>query len=236
MAQSFAARQTGLLGAVDGLLEDVRTSHLPTNLQHAELVSFGNIPSVVLDDGIPLHAVPGPQVATLLMSADPAAQRFEVLRDHPSAIVGGCRHVLSACSTPTVEEFIGPAIAVLDAYEAGHTSAAQGLTGALIDTLVKTHFVDVKLKQYEEYNDKLVVRDFIAYAPIWQAFQQFFPSKGDPVPATFNRHATAHTVSPVQYTPRNAVQGMMLATSLICRLDELSQNSEPESGERPEAA
>ena len=64
---------------------------------------------------------------------------------------------------------------------------------------------------YEEFT----VREFIAMAPIWQAYQQFYVEKGDPVPRTFSRHATAHTVSPRQYSRRNAIQGLLLACSLI---------------------
>ena len=46
--------------------------------------------------------------------------------------------------------------------------------------------------------------------PIWQAWQKFFPHEGLPVPHTFSRNATAHTVSTKQYSRRNAVQGLMI--------------------------
>ncbi|WP_284982855.1 hypothetical protein [Arthrobacter sp. efr-133-TYG-118] len=40
---------------------------------------------------------------------------------------------------------------------------------------------------------------------------------------TFSRNATAHTVSPRQFNRRNAVQGIMVACSLLYRLDEKAQ-------------
>jgi hypothetical protein len=44
---------------------------------------------------------------------------------------------------------------------------------------------------YEEFS----IRQFVAFAPMWQAYQQFFVANGDKVPATFSRNATAHTGS-----------------------------------------
>ena len=50
--------------------------------------------------------------------------------------------------------------------------------------------------------------------------EQFFVADGDKVPMTFSRNATAHTVSARQFNRRNAVQGIMVACSLLYRLDE----------------
>lgn len=47
-------------------------------------------------------------------------------------------------------------------------------------------------------------------------WQKFFPDDKElPVPHTFNRNATAHTVSAKQYARRNAVQSLMIVSSLI---------------------
>jgi hypothetical protein len=43
----------------------------------------------------------------------------------------------------------------------------------------------------------------------------FDPSKGHSIPTKLNRHACAHAVGRVQYTPANAVIALALATSLI---------------------
>ena len=55
---------------------------------------------------------------------------------------------------------------------------------------------------------------------MWQTYQKFFVTDGDKVPMTFSRNATAHTVHPRQFNRRNAVLGLMVACSLLCRLDE----------------
>lgn len=67
--------------------------------------------------------------------------------------------------------------------------------------------------------DEFSAHEYIALAPIWQAWQKFFPDQGLPIPHTFSRNATAHTVSAKQYTKRNAVQSLMIASSLIYFFD-----------------
>jgi len=64
------------------------------------------------------------------------------------------------------------------------------------------------------------VKEFIAIAPIWQAYQQYYPDKNDPIPRAFNRHATAHTVGTLQYSRRNAVQGLMIVCGLLKFIDQ----------------
>lgn len=64
-------------------------------------------------------------------------------------------------------------------------------------------------------DDEFTAHEYIALAPTWQAWQQFFPNEGLPVPHTFSRNATAHPVSTKQYTRRNADQSLMIVSSLI---------------------
>lgn len=61
--------------------------------------------------------------------------------------------------------------------------------------------------------------EYQALAPVWRAWQKFFPDEGVPVPHTFSRNATAHTVSSKQYSLRNAVQGAMIVSGLLLLFD-----------------
>lgn len=117
--------------------------------------------------------------------------------------------------------------AALDAFDAGHTEAAQALAGSLVDTIVAGYFGTDRYKYTPngrttttDVYDEFLVREYIAFAPMWQAYQQFRVTNGDKVPTRFSRHATAHTVSARQYSRRNAVQALMFACSLLCRLGE----------------
>ena len=99
--------------------------------------------------------------------------------------------------------------------------------GSLLDSLVNTYVGKARYSltpnkkttttaAHEEFN----VREFVAFAPIWQAWQLFHLDKNDPIPGTISRHATAHSVSGRQFSRRNAVQGLLLACGLIYFLDE----------------
>ena len=119
------------------------------------------------------------------------------------------------------------ALKALDALDAGHTEAAQALAGALLDSMVNSYFgkdrylytPDKRGKRTNEAYDEFTAHEYIALAPIWQAWQKFFPDEGLPVPNTFSRNATAHTVSTKQYSRRNAVQSLMIVSGLIYFFD-----------------
>lgn len=110
----------------------------------------------------------------------------------------------------------------------GHSSAAQALAGSLIDSLVTAYFgkdryqytPDKNGKRTTKAYDEFTVRQFVAFAPMWQAYQQFWVDDGDTVPTTFSRNATAHTVSSRQFNRRNTVQALLFATSLLYFFDE----------------
>ncbi len=119
------------------------------------------------------------------------------------------------------------ALAALDALDAGHSAAAQALAGALLDSMVNSYLgtdsygyaPDKHGKRTNAAYDEFTAHEYIALAPIWQAWQKYFPDEGLPIPHTFSRNATAHTVSAKQYTKRNAVQSLMIASSLMYFFD-----------------
>ncbi len=53
-----------------------------------------------------------------------------------------------------------------------------------------------------------------ALSPLVLAYKPFWADKGDPVPLRFNRHATVHKSSTIQFTRENALVALMLVTSL----------------------
>ena len=118
--------------------------------------------------------------------------------------------------------------AALDALDNSHTEAAQALTGSLIDSLLTAYFGKDRYKYTPAKNGKrtteayeeFTIRQFVAFAPMWQVYQQFWVEDGDRIPTTFSRNATAHTVSARQFNRRNAVQALLFATSLLFFFDE----------------
>lgn len=228
IAQQFAAQQSSWLKALGPTLERLRESFYPPNLRGIEDLEFEDVEKVVMADGIALYGVPRTAIAEALIRADSAATRREVLGRHWKAISADCREAVEGFESEAVARWVPFALAGLDALDGGHTAAAQALAGPLIDSLLTAHFgsdrreylPDKKGRRTTKKYQEFTVRQFVAFAPMWQTYQQFWANEGDTVPTTFNRNATAHTVSPRQFNRRNTVQALLFATGLLHFVDE----------------
>lgn len=227
ISATFAEQQSALSKNLAPALKAMRDSFYPPNLRALEGLGFEEVDRVVMADGIPLYGVPRTDIAEALIRADNLSKRREILGRRWKAISADCRAAVEGCASKTLALYASFAVAALDALDAGHTEAAQALAGSIVDTIITGYFGDDRFKYTpsrknittDAYNE-FTVREFIAFAPIWKTYQQFFVTNGDKVPTTFSRHATAHAVSTRQYNRRNAVQGLMLVCGLLCRLDE----------------
>jgi hypothetical protein len=228
VAKQFAEQQASMLAAIGPSLRAFKLAFYPPNLQTIEDLRFEQVEQVVMVDGIPLYGVPRTSTAQALIEADGASKRRDILGRRWKTISADCREAAENRTSSAISPYVPFALAALDALDAGHVAAAQALAGSLVDAILSSYFGKDRSKYtphpqgkrtkdaYEEFN----VREFVAFAPMWQAYQQFFVTNGDKVPNTFSRNATAHTVSPRQFNRRNAVQGLMFACSLMYRLDE----------------
>lgn len=226
--KGFAEQQSSWLKNLGPALAAMRAGFYSPNLRTIEGLEFKDVEQVVMIDGIPLYGVPRTATAEALIHADGPSQRREILGRRWKTISADCREAVLSCSSGAVASYVPFAVAALDALDAGHTAAAQALAGSLVDTVVTAYFGTGSTKYKPHPNgkrtkaayDEFTVREFIAFAPMWQTYQQFVVANGDKVPATFSRHATAHAVSSRQFNRRNAVQGLMFACSLLYRFDE----------------
>ena len=82
--------------------------------------------------------------------------------------------------------------------------------------------------------ESLPFREYLAVSPIWQVHQSFKVEQGDSIPEAFNRHASAHAVSPEQYTRVNAVQGLLFASTLLWFIDQEMVRREVLAARQPE--
>jgi hypothetical protein len=232
VAKTFAAQQLALTKNLAPAIEAMRAEFYPPNIREVSQLRFQAVNEVVMADGIALYGLPRKSTAEALVRANSTSERREVLGRRWRTISADCREVVLNCTSGAVAQYVPFALAALDALDVGHTAAAQALTGSLIDAIVAAYFGNDRYKYTPSsrnrttvaYNE-FTIREFIAFAPMWQAYQQFFVSNGDKVPATFSRNATAHTVSARQFNRRNATQGLMLASSLLYRLDEESKTA-----------
>ena len=224
----FAEQQSALLKNLGPAIAAMRANFYPPNLRAIEGLKFADVETVVMVEGIALYGLPRTATADALIRASGQSARRRILGGQWRTISADCRTVVLDCESAAVAPYVPFAVAALDALDAGHTAAAQALVGSLIDAILTAYFGNDRYKYTPDRNgrrtkdayDEFSIRQFVAFAPIWQAYQQFFVANGDKVPATFSRNATAHTVSPRQFNRRNALQGLMLACSLLYRLDE----------------
>ena len=226
--QQFAAQQSSWLKDLGPAFERLKASFYPPNLRSIVELRLEEVGQVVMVDGIALYNVPRADIAEALIRADGASARRDILGRRWKAILVDCRAAVSGCKTEGIAPYVAVSVAALNALEAGHIEAAQALTGSLLDAIVNTYFGKDRYLYTPDKNgnrtntayDEFGAHEYIAFAPVWQAWQKFFPDEGRPVPRTFSRNATAHTVSTKQFTRRNAVQGLMIACGILVFLDE----------------
>lgn len=227
IAAQFAAQQNALLANIGPRLASFKFNIYPPNLQDVAGLRIEKVEAVVMLDGIAVYGVPRKEIAEKLIRATSTAARRDILGRRGKAIVADCRAALEGCSSSSVAAYVSFAVSALDAWDTGNHQAAQALTASVLDTVVNGYFgkqrysltPNRKTTTASEY-DRFTVREFIAFAPLWQAYQKYKAEDGDPVPRTFSRHASVHGVSSRQFSKRNAVQGLLFVSSLLLFLDE----------------
>lgn len=231
IAQQVASQQSEWIKTLGPSLERMKLAFYPSNLRSIEGLRWEDVESVVMVDGIALYGVPRTAIAEALIRADSASKRRDILGRRWTAISADCRAAIVACGSGAVSPYTPVALKALDALDAGHAEAAQALAGSLMDSMVNIYFgkdrylytPDKRGRRTNAAYDEFTAHEYIALAPVWQAWQKYFPDEGLPIPHTFSRNATAHTVSSKQYSRRNAVQGLMIVSSLIHYFDRESR-------------
>jgi len=187
LAQQFAAQQASWLKTLGPTLEQLRKSFYPPNLRGIEDLAFEDVEKVVMADGIALYGVPQTSIAKALIRAESAAKRREILGRRRKAISADCRKAVEGLRSEAVAPYAPFALAALDALDNSHTEAAQALTGSLIDSLLTAYFGKDRYKYTPAKNGKrttegyeeFTIRQFVAFAPMWQVYQQFWVQDGD---------------------------------------------------------
>jgi len=227
LVQQYAAEQNSWLKTIGSRLAKIKISFYPDNLEAIDDLAFEGVEAVVMLDGIALYGIPRTEVAENLVRAETTAERRNILGRRWKAVAADCRGSLEACTSASVAAYVKFCLRAVDALEAGHVEAAQTLAASTLDTVVNGYFgkqrydltPNKKTTTASEY-EKFTLREFIAFAPLWQTYQKYRTDEGDPIPHTFSRHASAHGVSEKQFSRRNAVQAVLFLSSLLVFLDE----------------
>jgi hypothetical protein len=179
----------------------------------------------VSEAGLPTAWIPRALVLQELLDAD-EIDRAEVFATRRQEVIEDCRTVLNDVTSPELAEHVDLLNEALDVAADGRLAAAQSLAASIFDTVLRHTIKPQKISGYykrvkDQINDRYdnasiaEMRWGFVHVPAIAALDMFDQPSGDPIPAKFNRHASAHAVGRVQYTPANAVIALALATSLV---------------------
>lgn len=172
--------------------------------------------------GIPVVWVPRFEVLEALVAASDADVPG-CLEAHHAEILDDCAVALSEITDSTWELHGTVAIFrdAVDACQRGSHNPAQALASNVWDTTVVWGYGRGHRGAAERFraghNQQEVRTAFTLIAGI-PALATYRPADGDPIPTTWNRHASVHSVVPDQYTLANALVAIMMATSLLREL------------------
>jgi len=123
---------------------------------------------------------------------------------------------------------------------AGHHGPAQALAANVLDTVLRVAFPLGAWQGYRRVREAIAdlqgrtqlkhLRLGLALAPVLLAMTEF-RGGSDPIPDFYNRHATAHFVSRLQYNRLNALIAVMAAASVLRECYEtLDEEEETDAG------
>lgn len=176
------------------------------------------------EQGWPIIWVPSSGIVARLVAASSDDEReailaFEaesVVRDVIGALEGVAAPGESAISDALMETAGSAADDRWIACQATTAVALDTLVGA--ETLIKKHLKTIAERYSADDVALFEMRLALILRAVPPAFTEFRVHRGDPVPSRFNRHATVHRLSYEQLTQRNALMGLLIATSLACEL------------------
>jgi hypothetical protein len=179
----------------------------------------------ITEAGLPTAWVPRASVLQELIATD-QADRPDVFARRRQEVIEDCRTVLRDVTSAELAEHVEALGEALDAAEAGKLRASQALAASIFDTILRHTIKPERIwRYYDRVKAEITARHEnasiaelrwgLAYVPAVAALDVFDQSKGHPIPTRFNRHACAHAVGRVQYTPANAVIAIAIATSMV---------------------
>ncbi|WP_018807360.1 hypothetical protein, partial [Salinispora arenicola] len=201
---------------------------LPPNWPDDLAVLDSELFAVVQDEGIPLVWVPRGEIVSDVLAAPDRQARIKILLARSGEVMQDCRDALHhANGNSDVASQVPLAHKAIDAFDGGHTEAAQALAVVVTETAVSRtihHRYDkvralVKVEPAELRIGQVRLR--AALAPIRPFYTRWFPHTGAPPPAELSRHVSVHQADAGHYTDGNALIAVMLASSVLRALQDV---------------
>ena len=131
-----------------------------------------------------------------------------------------CIAELEGVKEPRLKEYVEFAVEAAESLRDGRWRASQALSANLMDSILNRSFDKASKKRLTDQKTRVgwedyPIRSALVIGGIWGSYSEYWPSKGDPIPRRYTRHASAHGVSRRQYTRLNAVIALMHIVGLL---------------------
>jgi hypothetical protein len=171
--------------------------------------------------GIPVVWVPRQVVLDEVLASSTYEVKMDVLRRNQEEVLDDCMSAAATVDADPLKDVQCAVIEAVAAARAGFGTAAQALSASAISDLLETALghrsfgaVRTSFKGVEASETPLMdFRHLLAMQAALPAIENYESVRG--VPSRFNRHASAHGVSTLQYSPESMLISMLLAASLL---------------------
>jgi hypothetical protein len=206
---------------------------LPPNWRDLEWCDVDRALEVMDETGWCLVWCPRVGVVKELIREGDLAARTRMILDAKAAVVEDMDECLAGMKHSESQEYRQAATKALRAFDDGHVEAAQALAAAVISAVINGGF---RLPSFGEARTRFqgdpkeasirAFREQAVFNMVARSLQAYYAHRGDPVPPSFSRHATAHSVSDEQYNEVNALAALLLAVAFTKEADLLMQWSD----------
>lgn len=224
-AIDFSALAPKLDPAIFEAFDRFFKTHMPPNWAGFE--GWHDAATFISETGWPIVWLPRRDVVEALVAA-PADDRDKVLIAHRTELLEDADRVLDDVTWAELAYLADCARETVATLRHGHDRPAQAFTGSILTGLLQGPMQYSRLSDARDAFDAnweeesvSVIRFVLITSTIPSALANFYPHRGDPVPARYNRHALAHVPDPTQLTETNALVGLMLVVALLRELQQL---------------
>lgn len=193
----------------------------------------------VLDCGYAIFWIPRSELADQIVLAKSEKERKSIIVNNEMLIIDDCVKALKNINKEYLEDYV---LHLEDSISSmrnqNYRSAQSAITvcvDSLIDKLIKTDDLssfssisrrsDQNAKDLKKFDNVPIQYLYAALQArlITFVFRGFNRLKPNTVSTKYSRHSSTHSVSKRQYKKINALQGLMLATSLLVTTDKLGE-------------
>lgn len=220
-ASLLQASSRQLAPSLAEIASSILQSTWPTNLDSVD-GEIELMEQLMIDEGLPIAWVPRESTIQAIFAAETPGARRAIFGRRWKTVVDDCEQLLNQTTSVVVEPLKLQAMKSVAGLRDGHHELSQAFSAATLDTAVSTVFAErtakkraIDAEKYRKDLDNRPIREFFAIAQLMGVHHRYVPNEEQAIPRSFNRHASAHGVSRVQYTRLNSVLALAHLTSFL---------------------